>query len=141
MLPAERRAGFIEALKKNDDAGLNSDEKRAFALLTNKKYMKYEELFNALPEAFKKRVGELSPINYVGMFTGKMTFVHCKDDALVPYYESIKLYEKSPSGDKKLLLLNLPLHTEDSQSMNTAGIFSKLKYLYEFYLMTVDLLS
>ncbi len=141
ILPPSRRLGFLSALKKNDSSGLNAEEKSAYALLKNQKYLKYNELFGALSERFKKRISELSPINYIGKYNCKMTIVHCKDDAMVPYYESIKLYQNSPSKNKKLLLLDLPLHTADSQSMNTADIFSRIKYLYEFYLMTVDLLS
>lgn len=141
ILPSERRGAFLSALKTNESAGLNTEEKKAYAFLKNKKYMKYEELFDGLPENFKKRVGELSPINYVDQYNCRMTFIHCKDDAMVPYYESVKLYEKSPSTNKKLILMDLPLHTADSQNMNEAGIFYKLKYLYEFYIMTVELLK
>jgi len=110
-------------------------------LLRNQKYMKFEGLYAALSEKFTKRIAELSPANYVEKFHCKITFIHCKDDAMVPYYESVKLYNKSKSKNKKLILLDLPLHTTDSKYMNSAGISTKLKYLYEFYVMTVDLLT
>jgi len=141
ILPVNRRENFISALKSNDPSKLNAEEKNAFALLKNQKYLKFEELYKALSEKFIKRIGELSPINYVDKFNCKITFIHCKDDAMVPYYESVKLFKNSPSKNKKLLLLDLPLHTTDSRYMSNADIFTKLKYLYEFYMMTVDLLS
>jgi hypothetical protein len=141
MLPLNRREVFNSALKGNNPSELNAEEKNAFMLLKNQKYMKFEELYAALPVKFTKRIAELTPLNYVGKFNCRITFIHCRHDAMVPYYESIKLFNKSRSKNKKLLLLDLPLHTTDSQYMNKAGIATKLKYLYEFYAMTVDLLT
>ena len=139
LVPNQKR--FMSALQKNDSSGLSTEERKAYALLKNQKYLMFEELYRELPEMFKKPIVESSPINNIDSFNCKMTFIHLKRDALAPYYESVKLYNKCPSKNKKLILIDLPLHTSESQNMSGTDMLSRLKYLYEFYMLTVDLLS
>jgi hypothetical protein len=133
-----RREIIQTAVIKGNPAGLHGGEKPVFDFLRNTDHKKFNELFQRLPEGCKRWQQEMSALNNLGYLHIPAIFVHSKQDVVVPYQETVKLYD-SYLGRKKVFLLDLLEHVDPLKFSNS--LLESLRGILQYYRFLAALLA
>jgi pimeloyl-ACP methyl ester carboxylesterase len=133
-----RRAIVEAAVIKNGPQGLRADEKPVFEFLRNTDYRHFNALFRRLPAQCIAWHNQMSAIQNISTLRIPVIFVHSKRDVLVPYYETVKLYNSYP-GPKQVFLLNLLEHVDPLKFGNS--FMESIRGIAQYYRFLFALLS
>lgn len=101
---AERRMWTPHAPVDELAAGLGPEGRALFELLTNTKAERVGELLAKLPVAVRRHMESLSPDSYdLSYLAGRLILIHGRDDALIPYTQSMALAAAVPGTELFLI--------------------------------------
>lgn len=94
-----------ETKKSLSSAKLTAAGRRINALLTATDQVTFEAAYTKLTPAIKRWFEQMSPINFLEKIRTPLLVLHSTNDELVPYTESLRLYEKLRGTESASLTL------------------------------------
>ena len=133
------RREVVEAAVINNDAhGLRGDELPVFEFLRNTNYKHFDPLFKRLPAGCILWQNQMSATQNLSTLNIPVIFVHSRRDVIVPYYETVKLYD-SYHGPKQIFLLDLLEHVNPLKFSNS--FMESLRGIIQYYRFLANLLA
>ncbi|MFH1541142.1 MAG: hypothetical protein ABID79_04745 [Elusimicrobiota bacterium] len=111
-------------------------KKSVHQFLKNQNKELFDTCYNKLPKNIIEYMEFMSPKNHMQKFMNskcKITFIHTMDDTVIPYQETVKLYNLCPAKNKKLLLLSIYTHVD--KKINLRSMKDVLKDMKNLYLV------
>lgn len=142
-IPREEALKIKSALVSGEAGSFSASGDVVYKLLSNRKLADFDVLYDNLPEKTREWIRFMSPENYVDKLKCKTIFIHSYFDSLIPYDETIKLYDKCGSTHKKLFVPYLFEHYEkiELKAFINAGVLKMAGGLMTYYLFVTSLLS
>lgn len=110
---ARRKLANLHADIDDLGAGLGPEGRAVVDLLANNDPDRVPTLIAALPEAVRADLDGLSLAGRdLGMLRAKLILIHGRDDAIIPYAESVALAAAVPRGQAHLALLDSLMHAD-----------------------------
>ncbi len=134
----KRREIVQAAVIKGDPAALRGDELSVYKFLRNNDHKKFNDLFSRLPAGCILWQESMSAAQNLSFLHIPVIFVHSKRDVVVPYHETVKLYD-SYRGEKKIFLLDLLEHVDPLKFSNS--FMESVRGIFEYYRFLVALLA
>jgi alpha-beta hydrolase superfamily lysophospholipase len=142
FLVPEEKKDVRTAMKNGSAAGLSREDTAIYNFFTNRDYRKYDYYYARLPDSYHAWVNEMSVENRIKDIKCNVLFIHSKHDTIIPYYETLKLYDLCGSKHKELFLPDLFEHFDP---LNLKGISENelfnVKGFITYYRFIVSLLD
>ncbi|MFH0948479.1 MAG: hypothetical protein V1833_05730 [Elusimicrobiota bacterium] len=112
--------------------------------LSNQKPELFDAYYNKLPKTITDCIEFISPKNHFARgeqkfaeYPCKIFFIHTLDDPVIPYQETVQLYNSCSAKNKKLLLLSIYEHVE--KKINLGNIMEVLRDMKNLYSLVREL--
>jgi len=141
LVPAEKKD--VRAAIKNGSADrLNREDAAVYNFITNSDYKKYDYYYARLPDSYHVWANEMSVENRIKDIKCNVLFIHSRQDKIIPYYETLKLYGLCGSKHKEIFLPDLFDHFAQ---LSLKGLSWKelfyINHLFTYYRFVVSLLN
>jgi len=141
---AERKIADPNADVSNLADQLSSEGKSIYDLITNTEPAKVDELINNLPEKLKAFIIALNPKDQAKTISSDFYIVHSLNDNVIPYTQSLELYDHYKSSTKTdLFLLKIFSHVNPVfPKLSPQSLFSDyIPETYKFWKLIYNLLG
>ena len=123
---------------------LSPEGKSIYDLITNTDPAKVDNLIGNLPQKLQVFITDLNPKDQVSTISSDLYIIHSTNDNVIPYTQSLELYDHYKTGTKtELFLLNIFSHVNPVFPRLTIQSFFReyVPEVYKFWKLIYDLLG